>query len=304
MGFKFGYGLGLSNRCITTQASSWDGTIATSYGGGTGTVTNPYLITKASELAYLAQVTNAGTTYAGKYFRQEINLDLKSLPWTPIGLENVTVYFGGNYDSNGYVITNLYIDSSSTFRGLFGGTRAATISVAVLSGYVKGSTNTGGLVGYAYSTTLINCINGCDVWGSAAGTQFIGGIAGRIVNSSNISNCYNIGSVNGTGFNVGGITGLLSTNSTCTNCYNAAFIAATATGRGSILGGITTSTCTGCYYDNQLSSVGGINNIDVAGQAEGKTTLQMKTESTFVGWNFADYWLMDVDSYPKLIKYL
>ena len=83
MGLALGYGLGLRNRLVYGGASavnSWDGTIATSYGGGTGTITDPYLITKCSELAYLAQVTNAGTTYVGKYFRQEINLDLKGLP--------------------------------------------------------------------------------------------------------------------------------------------------------------------------------------------------------------------------------
>jgi len=82
----------------------WDGTIATSFDGGSGTASNPYRIANAQQLAYLAQQVNASTTYYGQYFVQTANIvlndpsvftrdangningaNIAALEWTPIG---------------------------------------------------------------------------------------------------------------------------------------------------------------------------------------------------------------------------
>ena len=54
------------------EVKSWDGPIATSFSGGSGTKDDPYQIATAAELAYLAsQVNNAVETYKNKYERSE-----------------------------------------------------------------------------------------------------------------------------------------------------------------------------------------------------------------------------------------
>ena len=51
-----------------SQPIIWDGTIATDFGGGKGSQTDPYIIANPSQLAYLAKQVNSGTNYAEKYF--------------------------------------------------------------------------------------------------------------------------------------------------------------------------------------------------------------------------------------------
>ena len=52
---------------------------------GSGTSTEPYLITNASELRYLAVQVNNGTDYDGTYFTLISDIDLNNNEWTPIG---------------------------------------------------------------------------------------------------------------------------------------------------------------------------------------------------------------------------
>ena len=37
-----------------------------------------------------------------------------------------------------------------------------------------------------------------------------------------------------------------------------------------------------CYYDNQMSSLGGINDTDIPGEAEGKPTIDMLDTQLFL----------------------
>ena len=51
--------LGLFFSFISLSAQAvWDGSVATSFAGGSGTQDDPYLISNGAELAYLAQITN------------------------------------------------------------------------------------------------------------------------------------------------------------------------------------------------------------------------------------------------------
>ena len=68
----------------TAQVSYWDGTAEIWTQGG-GTENNPYQISSAKNLAYLANSVNDGETYSGVYFRLTTDIDLQSLPWQPIG---------------------------------------------------------------------------------------------------------------------------------------------------------------------------------------------------------------------------
>lgn len=302
---RLGNGLGVVINKSLQQIDIWDGTVAASFSSGTGTQTNPYLITKGSEMAYLAQQVNAGNQYSGVYFEQIININLNNIAWTPIGADPTTIVFKGNYNGNGYYFKNLYISGTRAYTGLFGAIRTATLTAAVVSGYVKGSTNTGGVCGYVYDADMIECYNGASIVASASNTQFVGGVTGRITNSSTCYNCYNFGSVTSAGTYIGGITGQLAATSTLKYCYNRGVVSTGASSYGSIIGSNSSSTIGYCYNDSQICSLGAINNADVANQGEGKTTAQMKTKSTYLTWDFAYYWYMiDGADYPSLVIYL
>jgi len=112
-------------------SGSWmDGitSVDSTFGGGSGTEGNPYLISTASHLAQFAYNVNAGTDlhYIGKHFKLTDNIDLSNHYWVPIGTESNT--FNGYFDGNGKNISNMTIGSSETpitnpgVYGLFGAT--------------------------------------------------------------------------------------------------------------------------------------------------------------------------------------
>ncbi len=105
----------LLSGCSVKQADVWDGSVATSFGGGAGTETDPYKIATAAQLAYLAQQVNAGNQYEGQFFKVTNDLDLNDLEWTPIG--NGTYDFSGVFDGGEHSIVNLKITNGVSFVG-------------------------------------------------------------------------------------------------------------------------------------------------------------------------------------------
>ena len=78
----------------------------TEFQGSGNTAEDPYLIRNVNDLKLLAEKVNSGTDYAGKYFKQTANIDLKNEPnWTPIGKSRLP--FQGTFDGDGHQITNL-----------------------------------------------------------------------------------------------------------------------------------------------------------------------------------------------------
>lgn len=113
----------------------WDGSTAAAFAGGTGTAEDPYQIANGAQLAYLASSVNSGESYEEKNFVLTANIDLSGLPWTPIansfsdallGGSDYRV-FAGNFDGNGYTISNVSIGSEAApleadVFGFFGAT--------------------------------------------------------------------------------------------------------------------------------------------------------------------------------------
>lgn len=122
---------------------------------GFGIKTNPYLIEDVEDLKLLAKKVNSGETYTNKYFKQTANIDLENEPnWTPIGgtvIEHPSTWeisvFKGNYDGDGYKITNLTTTEDSNHVGLFGKVEDATIQNCNITGNVNGYNYVGGIVG-------------------------------------------------------------------------------------------------------------------------------------------------------------
>ena len=182
-----------------TSSTKWDGTISTGFivldaNNPGGTLTNPYLITSGSDLAYLAAQVNSGTTYGGSYFRLLVNIDLDGKEWTPIG--NGTNSFLGRFDGQGHNISNGVINDDTlptgngeyVYLGLFGS--------------VGGSNNNT----HPY-THIINLeIKDFNITESATGYldanrgYYIGTLAGAVFKNTEIKNCV----VTNSTINVGG----------------------------------------------------------------------------------------------------
>ena len=89
------------------------------FSGGTGTESDPYLISSAGGLRYLAQVINSVDTldYKEKYFALTADIDLGGAEWTPIGTDAAHSFWGTFY-GGGHTISNFTVSGNAA--GLFG----------------------------------------------------------------------------------------------------------------------------------------------------------------------------------------
>jgi len=176
----------------TLEKSIWNGS-AKPWTHGSGTISDPYLIESAENLAWLAQSVNQAMdvgidssyhdvlAYQNIWFRQVIDIDLQKdygLLWDPIGNKHYPDSIGyctcfcGHYDGNNHKIRNYEINIPMTeaialntyYYGLFGivmNGSLANINTEVVAIEVEDQHNKciGGLVGQAINTQLINCHN-------------------------------------------------------------------------------------------------------------------------------------------------
>ena len=199
-------------------ADVWDGS-SDIFTHGAGTEQSPYLIENAEQLAFIAEMVNAGIyTYSGNYFKLTTDLDLNNIPWTPIG-DTEEHQFGGSFDGDNHTISNLFIPSA-TNAGLFGVVSGGTFKKITIQGNIPASanaTNAGGLVAYAKEAiTVDNCINNTTI----EGNENVGGILGYAINAS-ISHCINYKNIAGK-TRVGGIIGYApnTIKNRCISCIN------------------------------------------------------------------------------------
>ena len=146
--------------------STWTDEVASSFAGGDGTEQNPYLISNASELAYLAQLVNSQSAAPEyKYYKLTDNINLGYSEWIPIGLGgNENQYFCGQFDGNGYTISDLYISGVNENNiGLFGIVKSSIFKDLTLTGAIEGikttssALNIGGIAGKTQNTNFANC---------------------------------------------------------------------------------------------------------------------------------------------------
>ena len=222
---------------------------------GFGIKTNPYLIEDVEDLKLLAKKVNGGTTYEKTYFKQTANIDLENEPnWTPIGgtvIEHPSTWeisvFKGNYDGDGYKITNLTTTEDSNHVGLFGKVEDATIQNCNITGNVNGYNYVGGIVGgVGVKTKILNCSFQGSVMGES---DCVGGIVGETSAECEVSGCFARGKVEGLQ-KVGGIAG--KGVGTIKNCYALADVTARDRIAGGIAGGTYNLTIENCYYGGDV----------------------------------------------------
>ncbi len=190
------------------------------------------------------------------------------------------------------------VDITGVFLGFYYGGfsgyiyNGAVISSCYSTGSISGGRGTyiGGFAGYISGGTVSRSF--CS--GSLSGTKYVGGFLGN-GDGSTISDCYTRSNVTGERY-VGGFIGDLSSSLTIENAYATGVVSGDY-----LVGGFVGSyygsntTYTSCYWDSSTAG----QTTDVIAVA--KTTAEMKTVSTFTGWDMPSVWCMDDgDEYPML----
>ena len=215
-----------------------DGYVFNTEGEGESKV---YLINNERDLERLAAYVNSGHDATGKTFKQTADITLTAAH-TSIGgyFEGNFRYFKGTYDGNNKTISNLTVNApNSNYQGLFGYTREAKIkNVTLANCNITGKQNTGGIVGYASTSTAIE---NCHVNGNINATASVAGYHGGIVGSAtatSITNCTVTGTISTSvsNDNYGGIVGAANYDVVITSCENAANISGDGQNHGGIVG--------------------------------------------------------------------
>ncbi len=251
------------------------------------------------EISTIQEFQKIGTEYPrdGVYIiTQDIDAE-ETRTWnngkgfTPIG--KFASPFIGIIFGNHHRIRNLYINQPGfNYISLFGRTgpsaeiRDLGIENASITG---GNYYVAGLVAYNEGT-----IAGCYTTGTIQGGNTIGGLV-AFNGEKNITNSYSTANVTGTG-NVGGLIGY-NARGNIRYCYSAGRVIGNNY-VGGLIGYNNMGTVTSCYWDTETSgqsnSSGGI----------GKTTVEMKQQSTYVNWDFENIWfIIENEMYPIFRKF-
>jgi len=161
--------------------------------------------------------------------------------WIPIGRTADTA-FAGVFDGFGDTISGLYLNSTATYTGLFGRTKAGStvqnlrLENSYFCDMVNANAFIAGIAGKGEG-------NFDTVYTSAtleATGSYVGGISAWIESGSKntFSNCWNDGKITASGVNVGGIIGYSGVPLTLKNCLNSGTITSTCTDTFGYVGGL------------------------------------------------------------------
>ena len=190
---------------------------------------------------------------------------------------------GTGEDCNVRFSKNLCAVTAGTAGGIFGGS-GGTVAYCMNSGSVTGLNYAGGIEGALYDDEF-GVVYQCYNTGNVTAPNYSGGIVA--VNWGSIRDCFNTGKIEATGLS-GIAAGIVAKHNgfyDIENCYNTGQIS-TASGIVSNSAGISTGVdqLTDCYY---LKGCGG------TGFGVALTDTQMKSQTSFSGFDFAKTWSMD-----------
>ena len=295
---------------VTAQASgTWDDYYATSFAGGSGTSSRPWLISTAAQLARVAYMCENYSSYRDDYYSVTANINLSAHYWVPI--KN----FHGNFDGNDYEIYGFtiaiseaigisfdgYTNSIGLFAALSSSGGDAYIHNVIIDGSINftsvrvfdwSATYAGGIAGKIEGNGILiyRCVSKVNITGFAAGYH-IGGIVGYMSSDSgysNIEQCMNFGNLRGRNevwpfkeASVGGIVGYILYRGEITNCANYGSVNNTEKFAGGILGW-TENYCYLYYVANFGSVTGGDNSSACTGGLVGQLGYGKNSHSTSI----------------------
>lgn len=223
---------GIAIQSVSAEGA-WDGVsvekplLAEGFNGGTGYSSNPYWITNAAQLAWVAQnytsaeglpydaAGNKGYQVKFAYFKLMSDIDLGGYDWTPIGTGSASSNI--RLDGNGKKIYGLKVNTTGENAGLFGKVGNGYTSIAIknleiVDGSVTGGNYTGGIIGWANGSdggTSSITLENCKYSGTVNGLYGTGGLVGMAMGSVNMTNCHTKNATVTSGGNAsGGLIGL------------------------------------------------------------------------------------------------
>lgn len=127
------------------KSEKWDGSIASSFAGGTGTSANPYIIENGGHLLLMRD-------YADAHFALANNINLDNINWKPFA-------FSGTLDGKGYTISNLYIKRNDDYQGLFSTLRGTVKNLTIKGVKIDAASNNniGAIAGLQDDGTISDC---------------------------------------------------------------------------------------------------------------------------------------------------
>lgn len=184
-------------------------------------------------------------------------------------------YFTGTFDGNGHTVT-LEISGDSDYQALFAKLAAgAVVKNVMVDGEVTGTDNIGGIAGIATNATIIACANKATV---AATGRYVGGLVGKGTGLT-MTSCYNQGAVSSTRtrpINMGGIAGYVDGGASVENCYNTGSITGSGSNTAAVVGW-DAATVKNCYYLESTYKVGACGNDGYTDPTVSKTDAEMRS---------------------------
>ena len=168
------------------------------------------------------------------------DIDLGGAEWTPIGTKGNP--FTGEFDGNGYTVSNFKITTGRQYVGLFGYNKGVIKNLGVENftvnvSYYSDDVYAGGLVGVNDGGSILNSYATGNVSATGGSSAYAGGLVGYNASSGGITNSYATGNVSATSTYHDGYVyagGLVGGNSgDITNSYAAGNVSATSTGSSS-----------------------------------------------------------------------
>ena len=194
---------------------------------GSGTSSDPYLISSEQDLQQLATAVNAGESFSGQFFKQTTDIDFADSQIFPNGFTPIGNYidnrpFSGTYDGDGHSIVRLSVDgeedlamfayvnegcvknlnmenanilvTNPTFAStLVARAYRSTISNITASGQITvqgdmDNATLSGIVGYSNNNTISGCVSMLSFDASNVSADTIK-IAGITTGNATVSNC-------------------------------------------------------------------------------------------------------------------
>ncbi len=254
---------------------------------GSGTEEDPYIIVDANDL---------GTVWFRPlaYYKLVNNINLAGIEWS---MAMIPV-FSGVFDGNGFCIRNLYINGGS-YLGLFGYFYGSVKNLGLENYLASGSSNSycvGGLVGYNKGGSITICYS-TGAGSGSSNSQCIGGLVGYS-NSGSITNCYSCGTINGSS-TVGGLVGYKT--GSINNCYSTVNVSGSSF-VGGLVGGNGAGSIRNSFWDTETSNQTIGTGYGSSYGITGLSTLQMKQQASFTGWDFTTIWaICEGTNYPRLL---
>ena len=214
--------------------------------------------------------------------------------WDPIASDTPSAQasrYQGDFNGNGYIIDNLFINRAGDDIGLFGGIHTTTRieSLGVTNANITGRHYIGILVGASYGAVVACYTTGSVTSTITSGLTDTGGLVGLLNTATppaSIHSSYSTASVNSADY-VGGLVGR-SLNSVITNSYSTGRVTRTS-GAGPYIGGLigygSGNTITATYYDTDTSGcvTGGANGCTGSNGGTPKTTAELQNPTAYTG---------------------